>query len=35
MRFIKSNIKREKNTVASPTKIVRAVNDINSLKLDI
>lgn len=35
MRFIKSNIKREKNTVASPTKIVRAVNDINSFQLDI
>lgn len=35
MRFIKSNIKREKNTVASPTKIVRAVNDISSFQLDI
>ena len=35
MRFIKSNIKRENNINASPTKIVRAVNDISSFQLDI
>lgn len=35
MRFIKSNIKRENNTVASPVKIARTVNDISSFQLDI